>query len=90
MWISPYTPALHARLAALYAATGDRAKAVRERKAVLALAPVDMAEALYQLALAQFEAGDQAAARRTVLQALERAPNFEAAQELLLKVTGGR
>ena len=86
MWISPYEQKIHARLAALYAAAGDKAKAVRERRAVLALAPVDMADALYQLALAQFEAGDAAAARRTVLQALERAPSFEAAQELLLKV----
>jgi Tfp pilus assembly protein PilF len=53
------------------------------------LNPVDRAEALYQLALAQLEAGDNAAARRTVLRALEIAPNFERAQELLLRVRSG-
>jgi Tfp pilus assembly protein PilF len=45
---------------------------------------VDRAEALYQLALAHHEAGDAAAARREVLNALEEAPNFEKAQTLLL------
>jgi cellulose synthase operon protein C len=84
MYIYPYDPAMHVRLATLYAKTGDRKRAVRERKAVVALAPVDRAEALYQLALAYHEAGDAAAARREVLNALEEAPNFEKAQTLLL------
>ncbi|HEX3159485.1 MAG TPA: hypothetical protein VHQ45_13270 [Gemmatimonadaceae bacterium] len=88
IWISPYDAALHERLAALAAATGDRRTAVRERAAVVALGPVDRAEALYQLARAQYEAGDRAAARRTVLQALEDAPNFDKAQELLLALQG--
>jgi Tfp pilus assembly protein PilF len=54
--------------------------------AVLALNPVDEAEARYQLALAWFQAGDMAAARREVLRALEIAPAFEKAQELLLRI----
>ena len=53
---------------------------------MVALGPVDRAEALYQLALAYFEGGDLQAARRTVLRALERAPSFDAAQELLLDI----
>ena len=59
---------------------------------IFALDPVDRAEALYQLAVAYHEAGDAASARRAVLQALEGAPNFDKAQELLLKLqpTGGR
>ena len=84
MYIYPYDPAMHVRLAALYAKTGDRKRAVRERRAVVALAPVDRAEALYQLALAHHEAGDATAARREVLNALEEAPNFDKAQALLL------
>ena len=84
MYIYPYDPAMHVRLATLYAKTGDRKRAVRERRAVVALAPVDRAEALYQLALAHHEAGDAAAARREVLNALEEAPNFDKAQALLL------
>ena len=86
MYISPYDPALHTRLASFAARTGDKAKAVRERAAVVALNPVDRAEALYQLALAYFEAGEAQAARREVLRALEDAPNFEKAQELLLRL----
>jgi len=86
LYVYPYDPALHDRLAALYARAGNRRKVVRERQAVVALAPVDRAEALYQLALAHFEAGDAAQARRAVLQALETAPNFDKAQELLLKL----
>jgi tetratricopeptide (TPR) repeat protein len=90
VWISPYEPSLHEKLAELYGTTGDRQGVVRARMALVALDPVDRAEALYQLALAQLEAGDSAAARRTVLRALEIAPNFERAQELLLRVRSGR
>jgi cellulose synthase operon protein C len=86
LYIYPYDAAVHARLAALYAGLGERAKVVRERRAVVALAPVDAAEAHYQLALAYYEAGDAAAARRELLRALEMAPGFERAQELLLKL----
>ena len=57
-----------------------------ERQAVVALKPVDRAEALYQLALAHFEAGDRTAPRREVLRALEQAPSYQKAQELLLRI----
>jgi tetratricopeptide (TPR) repeat protein len=80
---------MHTRLAGLYSKLGNRQRAVRERKAVVALAPVDRAEALYQLALAHHEAGDAANARREVLRALEEAPNFERAQGLLLTIRRG-
>jgi tetratricopeptide (TPR) repeat protein len=86
MFISPYEAAQHVRLASFYAKVGDRSRAVRERAAVVALNPVDKAEALYQLALAYYQAGEAQAARREVLRALEDAPNFEKAQELLLRL----
>jgi Tfp pilus assembly protein FimV len=57
---------------------------VRERRAIVALDPVDRAEARYQLARALAEAGDRNAARREVILALEEAPSFERAQMLLL------
>ncbi|MGQ0712754.1 MAG: tetratricopeptide repeat protein [Gemmatimonadaceae bacterium] len=88
IWISPYDPAIHVRLAEHLAATGQRQKVVRERKAVVALAPVDRAEARYQLARALADVGDRAGARREVLQALEEAPSFERAQSLLLELQG--
>jgi len=50
---------------------------------------VDMAEALYRLALAQQQAGDAAGAKRSVLGALEIAPGYPAAQRLLLDLVGG-
>jgi tetratricopeptide (TPR) repeat protein len=89
IYIYPFDIGIHSRLAELYTKTGDRKKAVRERRAVVALNPVDKSEALYQLALALREAGDAAGARTQVLRALEEAPNFEKAQELLLAIRRG-
>ena len=86
IWIHPYDPAVHNRLAVLFAAQKDYAGAARERGAVVALDPVDRSEALYQLALAQFQDNDLTAARKNVLAALELAPGFERAQELLLQI----
>jgi cellulose synthase operon protein C len=86
VYISPVEAPVHARLAGLYQRTGEKRKAVRERQAVLALDPVDRAEARYQLAAAYLDAGDVALARQEVLRSLEEAPSFEKAQELLLKI----
>jgi Tfp pilus assembly protein PilF len=90
MWINPLDMKIHERLAGLAVRLPDRALVVRERRALVALDPVDRVEALYQLALAYADAGDNAAARREVLRALELAPNFEKAQELLLKLRDAR
>jgi tetratricopeptide (TPR) repeat protein len=86
MFVYPLEIPPHVRLAELAAGLGWWPTAIRERRAVLALAPVDRVEALYQLALAYFAAGDMDDARRSVLSALETAPGFERAQELLLKI----
>jgi tetratricopeptide (TPR) repeat protein len=86
IYIWPFEATLHERLASLHEALGDRARVVRARRALVALDPVDRPEALYQLALALLEAGDAAAARREVLRALELAPRFQRAQELLLRL----
>jgi len=85
----PYEMEVHQRLAALATSVGEFDEAVRERQAVIALAPVDRAEANYQLALAQRDAGDLAGARRSVLRALEIAPSYASALELLLELRGG-
>ena len=86
MFMNPFEIAQHERLADLTARIGDKARAVRERSAVVALNPVDRAEALYRLAIAYRDAGDAGSARRSVLRALEVAPHFERAQELLLAI----
>jgi tetratricopeptide (TPR) repeat protein len=86
IWIHPYDPTVHSQLATMLAAQKDYRGAARERGAVVALDPVDRSEALYQLALVQFQGNDLTGARRTVLAALELAPGFERAQELLLQI----
>ncbi|GLC25967.1 tetratricopeptide repeat protein [Roseisolibacter agri] len=89
IWIWPYDPQVHARLAAHAERLGDTRKVVRERRAVVALAPVDLADARFQLARALVAAGDRAAAKHEVLRALESAPTFAPAQELLLTLVDG-
>ena len=87
--IWPYEMEIHERLANLNASVGNHAEAMRERAAVVALDPVDRADALYRLAVAQRDAGDADAARRSVLRALEIAPNYGQALELLLELRAG-
>jgi tetratricopeptide (TPR) repeat protein len=89
MYIDPFDPVMHVKLAELYAATSQPDKAVRERRALLALNPVNRADALYRLAAALDSAGQKEEARRQVVRALEIAPNFTEAQQLLLKLSGG-
>ncbi|UCG86336.1 MAG: tetratricopeptide repeat protein [Gemmatimonadota bacterium] len=86
VYIDPMGIDLHLKLAELYAGLSEWTRAIRERKAVLALNPVDRAEAQYQLARVYFDAGDIENARRAVLRALEDAPNFQKAQDLLLEI----
>lgn len=89
MYVQPYDLKRHERLAALYARLGDKRGAVRERSAIVALDPVEKAEAYYRLALAYRDAGETAQARRAVVRALAEAPDFQLAQELLLALRGG-
>ena len=90
-WITPFDAALQARLGALAFARRVSAPAIRARRAVVALAPADRALAWFELAQAYAAAHDAASARREVLRALDLAPNFEAAQELLLSLrTSGK
>jgi tetratricopeptide (TPR) repeat protein len=84
VWMTPFDGAVHDSVAVLASATRAFATAVRARRALVALRPTDRAEALFQLAKAYVEAGDVTSARREVLRALDIAPNFEKAQELLL------
>ena len=85
-YIYPYDLELHEALAGHQAVLGNWHIVVRERRALLALNPVDKAEAHYQLAYAYHQAGNRSSARQQVLYALEIAPNFFRAQELLLSL----
>ena len=88
LYISPFDAGVHRRLAEFASADRRFDVAVRERAALIALDPPDRAEALYRLALAQRDAGRAEQARRTVLRALEVAPGYDPAQELLLDLVG--
>lgn len=78
------------KAARLHEVAGNWPAVVRARRALLGLDPVDRAAAYYELARAQMGAGDVTAARRAVLFALEIAPSYEAAQELLLELRARR
>jgi len=68
----------------------DTALALRSFRSALATKPVDVAAAHADLAEALLANGQPAEAKREVLEALEIAPSFERAQDLLLKIgTGG-
>ena len=85
-WAYPLLADPHERLADAAAELGDADLEVRERRAALATGPADRADALFRLARAHYRAGDRSAARRRVLEALEIAPTFDDALELLLEV----
>ena len=87
--IHPYEIELHQQLAELAGGLAQHDAAVRERRAVVALNPADRADAWYQLARALLDAGRRDEARREVLRALEVAPGFEQALELLLELREG-
>lgn len=89
MYVDPTEPGIHARLAGLAEARGEHAVAVREWRVLVALDPADPVTAYYRLARAELRAGNREAARRAVLRALEQAPGFEPALELLLELRGG-
>jgi len=88
-WVHPYDATVYDRMANLGSQSGDWTSVVDSRTALLALNPVDRAQALYELALAQISAGDDRGALTSVMQALDIAPNFEAALELLLEIREG-
>ena len=67
----------------------DAGAAIRALRAALASQPPDKAVAHFDLAQAYLLGGQSADAKRETLEALEVAPSFEPAQDLLLKIVGG-
>jgi Flp pilus assembly protein TadD len=87
--VYPFEIPVHERLAAIYEQLGGGPEEVRERRVILDLAPVDRAGAYYELAAAQLRAGETDGARASVLSALELAPRFPEAQDLLIEIMQG-
>jgi len=87
-FIYPENEEMHRKLGKLWLAQGNNAGAVREFSAVLAMKPLDVASAEFDVARAYMAAGDKAKAEESVLASLEAAPGFRPAQKLLLEIEG--
>jgi tetratricopeptide (TPR) repeat protein len=87
--IDPFDGDAHAALGRMAMQRNEVDAASREFRAVLALGPADAAGAHTDLAESYFKAGKRADARKQTLAALEIAPTYERAQDLLLKLSGG-
>jgi tetratricopeptide (TPR) repeat protein len=77
---------LHRHLGELWLKQNNNAGAIREYGSVVALHPLDKAGALFNLAQAYFAARQLDKAEQNVLGALEAAPGFRPAQQLLLQI----
>ncbi len=82
----PQDEEVHRNMGNLLFSGGDYRQAAREFLAVLALDPLNKADANYNLARAYDKMGDSRRARRHVLLALENAPTFGPALKLLMRI----
>jgi tetratricopeptide (TPR) repeat protein len=89
-FIYPEDEEMHRKLGELWLAQGNDAGAVREFNAVVAMKPLDVASAQYNVARAYYAEGDKGKAEESVLAALEVAPGYKEAQRLLLEIEAGK
>ena len=83
--IDPFDPIPHQALGRLAMADGLFAEAIEELEVALALGPVDRVSAYSDFAESLLAIGDLDGAKRQAIAALEIAPTYERAQDLLLK-----
>jgi tetratricopeptide (TPR) repeat protein len=86
MYIRPMDMEEHQKLGDLLMNQKQYAPAIREFEALLVLNTPDKAVAYYKLADANFSQGKKDVAKTNIMKALEIAPSYEPAQELLLKI----
>ncbi len=87
-WIYPVNDEeLHRWLGSLWLELGEPERAIREYRAVVALNPIDRAAAEYDLARAYKAAHRHQEAFEHVVSALEAAPGFRPAQQMLLELS---
>jgi cellulose synthase operon protein C len=86
-YIYPGDEQIHRSYGELLLSSGDAGAAVREYQAMVSLKPVNTAEAHYDLAKALRAAHRNGEAKDEVLTALEAAPGFKPAQQLLLQLS---
>jgi cellulose synthase operon protein C len=85
-YIYPNDEQLHRQLGDLWLAQNNFSAAIREYSAVIAMHPMDVTSARFELAQAYLAAGQTDKAKENVLQALEAAPDYRPAQKLLLQL----
>jgi len=85
LYTEPYEIKTHFQLAEIYKKQSLYNKEVEERRILLALDPVDKAEAFYSLALSLYNENKIEDAKKEVLKSLEIAPGYKDAQKLLLR-----
>jgi tetratricopeptide (TPR) repeat protein len=88
--VDPFDSAAHTTLGRLALTAEDSTESVRLFRVALAAGPTDRAGAHADLAEALLQSGDRDGARRQALSALEIAPTYTRAQDLLLKLVGGQ
>jgi tetratricopeptide (TPR) repeat protein len=86
--IEPLDAPLHAKLGERLNSGGKPADSLREYQVLLALDTQDSASAHFGMARALNSLGNREESRQHLLQALETAPHFRPAQDLLLDLTG--
>jgi Tfp pilus assembly protein PilF len=84
--VDPYRSEVHALRARLAELLGDTQLAVIENEVLVTLEVDDPVEARTDLAAAYLNNGEAALAKRNILSALEIAPSYVRAQEILLQV----
>jgi tetratricopeptide (TPR) repeat protein len=84
--INPLIPAPHRYAATAAEALADRPRAIEAWRTLLLLDPLDRADHHYHLAKLLAEENQLPEAKRQVLQALEEAPRFREAHQLLLRL----
>ncbi len=85
-YIYPLDADLHAQLGDLYEKLGDKAGAITEYRALVAMKPVDLAGAHLRLARAYRSSNQKEKALDQVYLSLELAPGYKEAQQLLLEL----
>jgi tetratricopeptide (TPR) repeat protein len=83
---APLNESLHAKLGDWLLESEKGELALREYSSLLAMNPHDEAAAHYRLAMAYRQLEDQEKTREHLLYALETAPHYREAQQLLLEI----
>ena len=88
--IDPFDPVSHQAVGRMALAQGEIDRAILEFQIALAVGPVDRVGVHSDLAESLLLAGQPGEAKRQALSALEIAPTYERAQELLLRAVEGQ